>query len=1057
MRKIIYFVFSFLVSIFLCNGVAHASESRQPLFIDNFTSINDSIWSINNFGGQVTISDGLNLISNNSQYFPYITSKSNIFPTSGDFYVEVQFQYPETTYFGEGFNFGNLVLEYGHPSYTYKLSDLYKLQVWQSITDNFVIQTFHCSSNESCDSSPTVVHRSTPNNAQHTFLLKNINGISEIFIDGTEIEANPIQNTNWRPTVFWIGNPYELSTNQNWTDIKIKKIETGTLVESNEIPKSIIIPGLGASWDMGAMLSGTDGNNWVIPDFVKNYQGLITSFGNDGYSTDNKNLFVFAYDWRKPLDTLADRLNTYIETNIPANQKINLVGHSMGGLVARAYAQKYGTNRINKIVTVGSPNMGTVKAYAPWEGAMIMDDTWWGKVALALTAHFGVIVGESNIQTVQRLVPSLKDLLPTYDFLSLNGNIRPWSSLNSKNDYLNNLNQNVASISALTTAIYSSGYQTNSIINVVTHSVGDLDTWIDGKPTDNPFVTTSGDTTVTDFSAKGPFMNTIQGSGLHGELVTKMDNIQKIFGVLGINQASVSAGVYDGDQQVFVAALRSPGKLEVCNVQVTQCNEQLGGYYYPDYKLFLLPNFHNEDLVVKVTDNGENGTYKLHLGDIGDVANWKVIEDGDLKEDGQVDFYNVHSSNQGVSAILDVAPKITVNSLITNDKTPRLTGNIDNNTATISIKIGALTFAATNKGDGTWELADNMISPALTDGTYDVIAKATDAVGNTGVDVTNNELTIDSVAPTATFRHFVDGIEFTGPIAYVKKLSQLSFSGNYTDPMPSSGLNQDSFVIFQSQNDHSFAFSNNGKIAYCSWRTGANTIPLSGTAATLEKIAFTKCIADLPEGEYYMSHQVYDNAIRQDIPSITQFRDVLGLHFVIDKTAPSTTVRGIDANWHKDPVSINFDCVDTGSGCNKTFYSVNGGPMTEGKSLVLSKEGQYTIGYYSVDLAGNTEVAKKTGIVKIDTTPPTTPKIILTFDLGQRIWAGWLPVKTADSYRIYYGSKANDLNKAIKIDDPLWISGVLPTGTYFVSVSAVDVAGNESARSDIVQIKVSRW
>ena len=287
-------------------------------------------------------------------------------------------------------------------------------------------------------------------------------------------------------------------------------------------------------------------------------------------------------------------------------------------------------------------------------------------------------------------------------------------------------------------------------------------------------------------------------------------------------------------------------------------------------------------------------------------------------------------------------------------------------------------------------------------------------------------------------------------------MNLLSFSGNYTDQTPSSGLKQDSFVIFQAQNNHSFAFSNNGKLAYCSWRTGNNTIPLSGIASTLEKIAFTKCIADLTEGEYYMAHQVYDNAIRQDIPSITQFRDVLGLHFIIDKTAPSTTVRGIDANWHKDPVSINFDCVDTGSGCNKTFYSVNSGPITEGKSLILSKEGQYTIAYYSVDFSGNAEVAKKSSVVKIDTTPPMTPKIILAFDLGQRIWTSWLPVKTADNYRLYYGSKKNELNKVIKVNDPLWISGVLPTGTYFMSISAVDAAGNESAKSNIVSVYIQK-
>ena len=37
-------------------------------------------------------------------------------------------------------------------------------------------------------------------------------------------------------------------------------------------------------------------------------------------------------------------------------------------------------------------------------------------------------------------------------------------------------------------------------------------------------------------------------------------------------------------------------------------------------------------------------------------------------------------------------------------------------------------------GNGTWTLADDTITPALTDGVYDVQATATDAVGNVGTD-----------------------------------------------------------------------------------------------------------------------------------------------------------------------------------------------------------------------------------------------------------------------------------------------------------------------------------
>jgi hypothetical protein len=235
-----------------------------------------------------------------------------------------------------------------------------------------------------------------------------------------------------------------------------------------------------------------------------------------------------------------------------------------------------------------------------------------------------------------------------------------------------------------------------------------------------------------------------------------------------------------------------------------------------------------------------------------------------------------------------VAPEVTINNpLITNDNTPELTGTYSdtNSVVSIEVSVGGQTHFANINGDDTWTLPNDTLS-ALTDDLYDVVVEATDEAGNIGTDTTVDELRIDTVAPTATFTHYIDGKEFTGSIAYVNNLNRLTFTGNYSDSIPSSNLKQDSFVIFDAQADGSFRFSANDAKAYCSWRSGANTMPISGTNDTLLNVPFTNCIGSLIEGEYYMTHQVYDNAIRKDIPSITQFRDVLALHFIIDKTAP---------------------------------------------------------------------------------------------------------------------------------------------------------------------------
>ncbi|MBD3244600.1 MAG: hypothetical protein GF335_01255 [Candidatus Moranbacteria bacterium] len=97
-------------------------------------------------------------------------------------------------------------------------------------------------------------------------------------------------------------------------------------------------------------------------------------------------------------------------------------------------------------------------------------------------------------------------------------------------------------------------------------------------------------------------------------------------------------------------------------------------------------------------------------------------------------------------------PVITVDSLITNDKTPKLSGTVDDPTASIEITVNGSTYTAVNNGDGTWTLADDTVS-VLVDGVYDVEATATNTSGISGNDSTTDELTIDTVSPSPTAWH----------------------------------------------------------------------------------------------------------------------------------------------------------------------------------------------------------------------------------------------------------------------------------------------------------------
>ncbi len=95
-------------------------------------------------------------------------------------------------------------------------------------------------------------------------------------------------------------------------------------------------------------------------------------------------------------------------------------------------------------------------------------------------------------------------------------------------------------------------------------------------------------------------------------------------------------------------------------------------------------------------------------------------------------------------------PEISVNILFTKDTSPALSGIVDDTTATVTVTVNGSTYTATNNADGTWTLAGNTITPALTSGTYDVTATAKDSSGNSQLDSTSGELIIDVTAPTIT-------------------------------------------------------------------------------------------------------------------------------------------------------------------------------------------------------------------------------------------------------------------------------------------------------------------
>lgn len=135
--------------------------------------------------------------------------------------------------------------------------------------------------------------------------------------------------------------------------------------------------------------------------------GLATELENAGYEED-KDLFVFPYDWRLDVDIsgsyLQDKINQIVSST--QSEKVDIIAHSMGGLVVKKYLVDHGNeNKINKFIDIATPHTGAPKA------AKIMlygDD-------LDMT-KFGFGLNYKEIKKISQNMPAVYQLLPSQSY-----------------------------------------------------------------------------------------------------------------------------------------------------------------------------------------------------------------------------------------------------------------------------------------------------------------------------------------------------------------------------------------------------------------------------------------------------------------------------------------------------------------------------------------------------------------------------------------------------------------------------------------------------------------
>jgi hypothetical protein len=79
----------------------------------------------------------------------------------------------------------------------------------------------------------------------------------------------------------------------------------------------------------------------------------------------------------------------------------------------------------------------------------------------------------------------------------------------------------------------------------------------------------------------------------------------------------------------------------------------------------------------------------------------------------------------------------------------------------------------------------------------------------------------------------------------------------------------------------------------------------------------------------------------------------------IDRTAPESALSARIKATYKKKVTLSVVATDALSGVAATYYRVDKGVWKQGSVVKITKLGKHTVSFYSVDVAGNTELARK--------------------------------------------------------------------------------------------------
>lgn len=365
------------------------------------------------------------------------------------------------------------------------------------------------------------------------------------------------------------------------------------------VSKVFFAPGFGGSWNADAILNcypDPNPENWTLAPYAEEiYNPLLAAFNENGWNTK-----PFYYDWRQQIPDTGYVLDTYIDQHTDSNEMINLIGHSMGGLVSRAYLEQQQGHKLENLLTIGSPHKGVPFAYPAWSAGEIWNDNFLEKIATTLLIkRCGGIFGSSR-QVIQNQIPSTQNFLPIFSYLKnnkTNNFVTPQIAVNNWLTYPFDL------WGVRVGTINGTGLQTVQNIQIKEPSKKDVQSgnWLDGKAAGKVY-SNEGDGTVLNASSSIEGAENLTINQTHSGLVSSSEGISQILdfiGSVGTNNFTTntsnpnSALIIIGYPANFVVS-SIDGKVKTSkDNMVSMLNPSTG-----DYKLKLLPRSKETLLIV---------------------------------------------------------------------------------------------------------------------------------------------------------------------------------------------------------------------------------------------------------------------------------------------------------------------------------------------------------------------------------------------------------------------------------------------------------------------------